>query len=223
MYDNVNEMLGRCHAERMARLQTTQRTMEVHGHGVVICERVGESIGATMWPEGALPMMEAMWTWERWAPDIGLPMNPRKIVELGAGCGVCGIFAKKIWPGADVVLTDLPAQTPLLEHNVDVNKCGDGIAVCAYEWGADEVPKKLRQQCDLVVASECVYDPLLSEKLLTSLRALDAPVLMSFGRTREAEVDFWLAVEKLKPGAVVRELGEKTKLLDLRRCVSGAL
>eukprot|EP00397_Hematodinium_sp_SG-2012_P059286 GEMP01075808.1.p3 GENE.GEMP01075808.1~~GEMP01075808.1.p3 ORF type:complete len:100 (+),score=23.11 GEMP01075808.1:149-448(+) len=74
MYDNVNEMLGRCHAERMARLQTTQRTMEVHGHGVVICERVGESIGATMWPEGALPMMEAMWTWERWAPDIGLPM-----------------------------------------------------------------------------------------------------------------------------------------------------
>eukprot|EP00397_Hematodinium_sp_SG-2012_P067106 GEMP01102861.1.p1 GENE.GEMP01102861.1~~GEMP01102861.1.p1 ORF type:complete len:121 (+),score=38.02 GEMP01102861.1:149-511(+) len=120
MYDNVNEMLGRCHAERMARLQTTQRTMEVHGHGVVICERVGESIDSN------------------------------------------GFFVR-------------------------------------------------------------LFTAASANKNMTSLRALDAPVLMSFGRTREAEVDFWLAVEKLKPGAVVRELGEKTKLLDLRRCVSGAL
>jgi len=221
MYRSANDILRQCHAERMSRLKTRRKEVEVEGITVIVCERVGEHIGTMMWPEGSMAMMKAIAAWETWAPGLGLE-QPKTIVELGSGCGVCGLYAQKVFPGTNVIFTDLPAQLSLLRENVAANECKGEIR--AYQWG-DEFIRGTNtkdgstwKHPDLVLASECVYDPMLVEKFLLSLHNLGAPALLSFGQKREAEKTFWESFDAMKNDknvpVQVRQVAEKVMLLD---------
>ena len=61
----------------------------------------------------------------------------RMVIELGSGCGGCGIFAAKL--GADkVILTDYPQLLPLLTRNASLNGVEASVKVLPLEWGVDE-------------------------------------------------------------------------------------
>ena len=81
----------------------------------------------------------------------------RSVLELGSGLGLLGIGLSKL--GASrVMLTDLPAQMPLLTRNLRENAddC-DRLQVCVLEWGT--CPEELaRQRWDLIVGADLVYD-----------------------------------------------------------------
>ena len=47
--------------------------------------------------------------------------SPQEIIELGAGTGLCGIAAAKLFPSSHVTLTDLPELLPQLDHNIGKN------------------------------------------------------------------------------------------------------
>ena len=61
----------------------------------------------------------------------------KSVVELGSGCGLCGLMAAAL--GASrVLLTDLPPLLPLLRRNCDANRhvCGESeLSVRSLEWG----------------------------------------------------------------------------------------
>jgi len=42
-----------------------------------------------------------------------------KILELGAGCGIVGITLSSYFPTSQVLLTDLPEATEIIERNLD--------------------------------------------------------------------------------------------------------
>ena len=61
----------------------------------------------------------------------------KSVVELGSGCGLCGLMAAAL--GARrALLTDLPPLLPLLRRNCDANRhvCGESeLSVRSLEWG----------------------------------------------------------------------------------------
>ncbi len=99
----------------------------------------------------------------------------RRVLELGAGVGFVGI-ALRMLGAAEVRMTDLPQQLPLLRRNVEANLGDDGsVATAALPWGGAVDGGEC---CDLVVASDVTYDaalvPPLARTLSSALRAQPA-------------------------------------------------
>ena|ERR1719331_3110617 len=85
--------------------------------------------------------------------------SPQEIIDLGAGTGLCGIAAAKLFPSSHVTLTDLPELLPQLDHNIGKNPTLQSrIRARALDWdkvrGEDEI---VRAAHDLVLASDCVW------------------------------------------------------------------
>merc|ERR1711959_148509 len=101
-------LTGRKHAGKDA--------VVVRGLPIRIEERPNETgqTGFIVW-DAALALMEYLETRFRG----GSPSQ--KIIELGAGTGLCGIAAAKLFPSSHVTLTDLPELLPQLDHNIGKN------------------------------------------------------------------------------------------------------
>ena len=135
-----------------------------------------------------------------------------RVVELGAGCGL--VSASLLHAGAArVVATDLAPNLLLLRENLlnsapstDASK-GEGRTwdVRALPWGADASTHLDNETFDLVVATDCMYvvesATALCETLVSLIgkwhstniklsRTNGFPVLMSYGRNRQAEAAF---------------------------------
>jgi hypothetical protein len=95
----------------------------------------------------------------------------RSIVELGAGVGFAG-QSLLLLGASRVLLTDRPAQLPLLRENCKAN--GSGAECCAFLWGTRprEARVVFRRAWDLVVACDVVYDKRHVGALAQSLHAL---------------------------------------------------
>jgi len=88
----------------------------------------------------------------------------RRVLELGAGSGLCGLIAAKL--GAHVTLTDSHAGVlALLEDSA----CRVGAKVQLLDW---ELPIPDRLETDIIIGSDLVYDPRLVEPLVNVLASL---------------------------------------------------
>lgn len=113
-----------------------------------------------------------------------LPLAGRRVVELGAGTGLCGIVAACL--GARVVLTDMPGVLPNLRDNVEAHRHlytqqgaedGAGVApatrVEELVWGETAIDDA--SPCagaDLVLGSDLVHIRPLVEPLLETMATL---------------------------------------------------
>jgi hypothetical protein len=105
-----------------------------------------------------------------------------RVIELGAGTGICGICAGKL--GADVVLTDLPHVLPQLNAGILSNDLSRSVKAEAYAWGSSAehllVNKGKLQSIDVIIMSDVFYDPQNFENLMMSLELLFGETTVAF-------------------------------------------
>lgn len=83
----------------------------------------------------------------------------RKVLELGAGCGLVSLVACCL--GAHrVVSTDLPEMLPRLKRNVELNLNSSCIEVRALGWGASQLTQDHSwaiEKFDVILGSDITY------------------------------------------------------------------
>ncbi|KAI3700286.1 hypothetical protein L2E82_44908 [Cichorium intybus] len=118
--------------------------------------------GSVMWDSGIV-----LGKFLENAVETGLlVLQGKKVVELGAGCGLVGCIAALL--GCQVILTDMPDRLRLLKKNVEDNLYGDvkGVAtVNELTWGDRPDPKLVQPLPDFVIGSDVIY----SEEAVTDL------------------------------------------------------
>eukprot|EP01052_Picozoa_sp_SAG31_P007329 SAG31_NODE_349_length_17243_cov_7.408248_4_plen_324_part_00 len=165
--------------------QLTGHTLTVNGEGdsstaaieLVIVEQHGVQLGSSLW-HSALPLCRHL------AQNTQLFCN-KKVIELGAGVGACGITCA-LAGAKSVVLTDKPNVCQHSEQNVAANSFRPNvdITVKPLVWGASlDAATIAACPFDLIVASECVYQPVLLQLLVKTIHRLSAAgttVVLSF-------------------------------------------
>ncbi|KAF0686958.1 Aste57867_21250 [Aphanomyces stellatus] len=128
-------------------------------------------------------------------PDL---IRGHNVLELGCGTGAVGLASALLQPRS-VVLTDLPMLLPLATRNTLRTRAEHAavlasveIAVHEYTWGTP--PPRLPQTRDVVLCSDCLYDPCVFDSFRQSLLDLthdESRVLLAYKQrmlARETEV-----------------------------------
>ncbi|KAL3793532.1 hypothetical protein HJC23_007272 [Cyclotella cryptica] len=137
----------------------------------------------------------------------------KKVLELGAGCGLVGIAASKL--GAkEVVMTDLQYALPLMRENVEQNKSSEdhqNISCQECDWFSPPTLNQLFQSSndgksemypDVIIVADCVWLYPLVAPLLRTLKAYSSnpstTVLISYQqRGRDVHDSFWTGVHDM--------------------------
>lgn len=186
--------LAQLHAERLARRppRTTYHFVKGLHSRLAVVEQHGAQLGSSLW-DAALPFAE--WLLAHPQQNKLWDGSPKRILELGAGCGSSGIAAALGgYSGQHIlVLTDKLEVCPHLKLNVEANAksllakdCSAYVLPLHWRMGGSQVLETAAAGAewlavldaaggafDLVIAAECVYDlGLLQAMLDTIARAL---------------------------------------------------
>lgn len=120
----------------------------------------------------------------------------RRVLELGAGCGLVGILAASI--GAQVTLSDVLKVLPILRANVHLNTlpadAQGSLRVQELEWGVDVREAFPRGQFDVILGSDLTYSDSLHGLLIVTLLQLvceETEVVLALTRRDGGGVDRW--------------------------------
>lgn len=124
-----------------------------------------------------------------------------KMLELGAGTGIVGIVAAKLFgPQVQVTITDVTKVVPNMKKNIEINQFEiDNITAAPLEWGEKITnPDYLSQ--DYIVASDVIYYEELFEILIQTLVELtegrSIKTIIAVERRRKMENRFWKRIAK---------------------------
>jgi len=110
--------------------------------------------GAFLW---AASLVLSQWVVDELAGDFA----GKRVVELGAGCGLPGITSAACTEASTVVVTDLASDTfANTERNVAANQAdGRSLTVGALDW-LDKAswPASIVASTDVIIGSDLVYD-----------------------------------------------------------------
>ena len=126
-----------------------------------------------------------------------------RILELGAGCGIVGIaYATTL--KADVLLTDLEDAMKILATNIKLASpdAKSSLRAEILDWSSD-VHDSLNAKYDLILVSDCIYNPDSSVQLVETLQRLargspKALILVGFKRRHEADDVFFESMKAAK-------------------------
>ena len=96
------------------------------------------------------------------------------VLELGSGCGIAGIAIAQMLSGCNVTLTDLPAAMEILERNVSkaLIAAGSKLEISEFDWNND-IPQTIKdKRFDLIIVSDCTYNPDSLPALVETLSTL---------------------------------------------------
>eukprot|EP00026_Physarum_polycephalum_P014095 Phypoly_transcript_14569.p1 GENE.Phypoly_transcript_14569~~Phypoly_transcript_14569.p1 ORF type:complete len:200 (+),score=23.42 Phypoly_transcript_14569:359-958(+) len=131
-------------------------------------------------------------------------LSKKRVVELGAGCGLVGVIAAK--QGADVIITDMQEYIPLINQNINANlqlvgQNGGSAIAATLDWGnLDKIQTKFSPPVDYILGSDIVYALQGFEDLVKTLNCLadsKTEVLIAYEhRWKDVEGYFLELVEK---------------------------
>jgi len=116
-----------------------------------VCE--AESMQSSVWVAAAV-LAEAMQRPCVAFPGGGAYWEGKQVLELGAGCGACGIVAA-LCGASRVTLTDYAPLLPLLRRNAAANGVGGACEAVELEWGG-ALPSALDgvESLDVILGSD---------------------------------------------------------------------
>lgn len=179
------------HSFEFVRGEPTVQLRELAHLGADETERV---LGAT--PDvdkTGLQLWAASLVLSHWLVDLREQLKGRAVLELGAGCGLCGIVAAKLCGTGPVLLTDLASPTVAnMEHNVAINGLEhSAVRAAALDW---REPKTWPPPHSVVIGADLVYAHEAVPSLLSVVRALVAPggcfLYVAPETNRAGETDF---------------------------------
>jgi predicted nicotinamide N-methyase len=196
--ENMNSLLGSLHQLRMERQKAKPpklKFMKIGGKELMIVERPGEAVGSIVW-DGAAILVRYLHDKE----SVRFTDPQSRVLELGSGVGVCGIWAA--CQGSDVVVTDIPGSVDLLWANVAANaqtivNSGGSCSARALDFHDVPAAEKLVAQMGsegplTVLASDVVYndtiDPLRATVAAIFKVRPDATMYLSY-RPRDSATE----------------------------------
>eukprot|EP00467_Chlorarachnion_reptans_P012635 CAMPEP_0114517910 /NCGR_PEP_ID=MMETSP0109-20121206/18156_1 /TAXON_ID=29199 /ORGANISM="Chlorarachnion reptans, Strain CCCM449" /LENGTH=411 /DNA_ID=CAMNT_0001698483 /DNA_START=17 /DNA_END=1252 /DNA_ORIENTATION=- len=100
--------------------------------------------------------------WLSCTEDVRASLKNKKLIELGAGCGVGGFAVAATCDASSVIVSDLAEETiDNLKHNLSLNKekFGDTkVDVKSIDWGECTQNPEGLGPFDVVIGSDLVYD-----------------------------------------------------------------
>ena len=139
----------------VAAAEEQEETITHGDHTVRVAASWRVGIGGKTWSTGALACKHLAAHADRYAALA--PKRQLRILELGAGTGVAGLFAAKCLE-ARVVLTDAEDHLELLRDNVTRNALGESVSVQLFPL-KDETSWDLTSAPDLILCTDNAYHP----------------------------------------------------------------
>ncbi|KAK7522253.1 putative methyltransferase-domain-containing protein [Phyllosticta citriasiana] len=167
-----------------AEKKVQRRLVPLSNRPLEIWEETGESIARHIWDAGvglaaffdkiiamqceSLPLLDTTLS--------SASYRKLNVLELGCGCGIVGISLAQIIPDCHVWMTDLPEARDIAQKNIAT--MNPGMASSArfetLDWDKP-LPQAIEHQTyDMIVASDCTYNPDTSPALVKTLLALVA-------------------------------------------------
>ncbi|ESK94878.1 hypothetical protein Moror_14045 [Moniliophthora roreri MCA 2997] len=109
--------------------------------------------------------------------DLDLRDRSVRLLELGAGAGLPGIFIAKTHPQISVTISDYPDEKLIqtLSGNINRNKVEENCCLRAYAWGSD-INALLQggddPLFDVIIAADTLWNPDFHAPLVESLKML---------------------------------------------------
>ncbi|KAK5112894.1 hypothetical protein LTR62_003716 [Meristemomyces frigidus] len=154
-----------------------------------LAQHIDQTISLQM-PSSPLPLLEYVL--------VSATYRRLHAIELGCGCGSVGISLAQSIPDCDVLLTDLPEVTELVEANIA--RMNPAIASQVHFQSLDwqqPLDERLRTRTnDLIIVSECTYNTDTLAALITTLvnlvtRSPKAVIVLATKTRHESESAFF--------------------------------
>ncbi|RMZ82028.1 hypothetical protein DV737_g2297, partial [Chaetothyriales sp. CBS 132003] len=149
-----------------------------NGSALRVLEETGDSIARHIWDAslGFLRFFAQVLSTTETSSELQQmlsrkPKRPLRVIELGAGCGIVGIaFAQLV--KSDVLLTDLDDALDILNSNIRLAApaAGSRLEAMVLDWS--ERLASTSTQYDLILVSDCIYNPDSSVHLVETLQRL---------------------------------------------------
>ncbi|CAM6102096.1 unnamed protein product [Calypogeia fissa] len=161
--------------------------IEVLGHNLFLSQDPNSKhLGTTVW-DSSLVFAKFMERNSRKGEFSRAKMSGKRVIELGAGCGLAGIGMALL--GCNVVVTDQVAVLPILLRNVERNLSRakytasensylgsiGSVEVAELDWGNDEHIAAVEPPFDYIIGTDVVYVEHLLEPLMATILALAGP------------------------------------------------
>ena len=128
----------------------------------------GGTTGLCSWPAG-----EAL---ASWVDGEGNNWEGKRVLELGSGSGISGIFIAKRWRSnlEEIVLTDCHDEVlSNLRHNVEVNLDKGGVKVRVEELDWESISESsFQMKPDILLGADIVFDGRVIPSLVSTIHLL---------------------------------------------------
>jgi len=122
----------------------------------------------------------------------------KRVLELGAGTGLVGLYIASFLAASEVFISDLPSQLNIINRNVFLNENNmkANVKVVAYDW--EIFPVDLNYSFDLIVATDVVYSPELYSPFVEALKntaSKHSVIILGVTKT-DTRMDFFRLLKK---------------------------
>ncbi|KAK4540246.1 hypothetical protein LTR36_009651 [Oleoguttula mirabilis] len=154
-----------------------------------LAQHIDQTISLTM-PSSPLPLLEYVL--------VSATYRRLNAIELGCGCGSVGISVAQSIPDCDILLTDLPEVTELVEANIQRMRpaMASRVRFHPLDW-EQPLPDAFQTRTnDLIIVSECTYNTDTLQPLVNTLRNLvarspKAVIILSTKTRHDSEAAFF--------------------------------